>query len=176
MVIALFGGLAGIFEMSRKEKGTVISGVAIATALMPPLCTAGYGISTGSLSYFIGALYLFSINCIFIILATYLMVKYLHFSEVQFQDNRKESRTKTIMSIVIVLMIVPSIWSAVKMVKDNRFSTNAEAFISENKNLENGYIYDYRSRHRRRQHRDFHCRRASYGHREETPCRISRKA
>lgn len=149
VVIALFGGLAGIFEMSRKEKGTVISGVAIATALMPPLCTAGYGISTGSLSYFIGALYLFTINCIFIILATYLMVKYLHFSEVQFQDNRKESRTKTIMSIVIVLMIVPSIWSAVKMVKDNRFSTNAEAFISENKNLENGYIYDYRINHRK---------------------------
>ena len=66
VVIALFGGLAGIFEMSRKEKGTVISGVAIATALMPPLCTAGYGVASGSLFIFLGALYLFFINCIFI--------------------------------------------------------------------------------------------------------------
>lgn len=143
VMIALFGGLAGIFEMSRKEKGTVISGVAIATALMPPLCTAGYGIANASLSCFAGALYLFFINCIFIILSTYLMVKYLRFSEVEFQDSAKAKRTKTLMTIVILLVIVPSIWSAITMIRENRFSINAEDFISENKNLENGYIYDY---------------------------------
>lgn len=143
VMIALFGGLAGIFEMSRKEKGTVISGVAIATALMPPLCTAGYGIATGSFQYFIGALYLFSINCIFIILATYIMVKYLKFSEIEFQDNSKGKKTKTLMTAIILLVTVPSIWSAVLMIKENAFKIDVEEFVEENKNLEKGYIYDY---------------------------------
>ncbi len=76
VLIALFGGFAGILETSRKEKGTVMSGVAIATALMPPLCTVGYGLATFTPSYFIGALYLFSINCIFIALAVVMNVAY----------------------------------------------------------------------------------------------------
>ena len=71
VLIALFGGFAGILEQCRKDKGTVFSGVAIATALMPPLCTAGYGLACGEFSYFLGALYLFVINCTFIMLATY---------------------------------------------------------------------------------------------------------
>ena len=75
VLIALFGGLAGILESSRKEKGTVLSGVAIATALMPPLCTAGYGLAKGNFQYFIGAMLLFMINGVFIILATYIMTK-----------------------------------------------------------------------------------------------------
>ena len=70
VMIALFGGFAGIFEQCRKEKGTVFSGVAIATALMPPLCTAGYGLATGNFTSFLGALYLFCINCLFITMAT----------------------------------------------------------------------------------------------------------
>lgn len=144
VMIAFFGGLAGIFEMCRKEKGTVISGVAIATALMPPLCTAGYGIASASLTYFLGALYLFSINCIFIILATYIMVKYLHFSEVEFQDAATHKRTKAIMTTVVILVIVPSIWSAFFMIKENRFKMEVEEFVAENKNLEKGYIYDYK--------------------------------
>ena len=143
VMIALFGGLAGILEISRKEKGTVLSGVAIATALMPPLCTAGYGLAIGSLSYFAGALYLFSINCVFIILATFAMVKYLHFSEFQFQDSGKAHKTKTIMTAIIILVIVPSIWSAFVMIRENRFEMEVEEFVRENKNLENGYIYDH---------------------------------
>ena len=79
VMIALFGGFAGILEQCRKDKGTVFSGVAIATALMPPLCTAGYGLACGELSYFLGALYLFVINCTFIMLATYAGVKYFKF-------------------------------------------------------------------------------------------------
>ena len=149
VMIALFGGLAGIFEQSRKEKGTVISGVAIATALMPPLCTAGYGLASGHITYFFGALYLFSINCVFIILATYIMVKYLKFEEMQFSDGGTAKKTKTIMSIVIILMIVPSIWSAFVMIRENSFSINVESFIKENKNLDNGYIYDYKLSYRK---------------------------
>jgi len=74
VLIALFGGLAGIIATTRKEKTIVIPGVAIATALMPPLCTAGYGIATGSAHYFFGAFYLFFINCVFIAFSTLLVV------------------------------------------------------------------------------------------------------
>lgn len=144
VMIALFGGLAGIFELSRKEKGTVISGVAIATALMPPLCTAGYGIASGALNYFLGALYLFFINCIFIVLATYIMVKYLKFNEVEFQDAKTGKRTRTLMTAIVILFIVPSILSAVGMIRENKFKIEVESFISENKNLDKGYIYDYK--------------------------------
>jgi uncharacterized hydrophobic protein (TIGR00271 family) len=79
VLIALFGGFAGIFEQCRKEKGTVFSGVAIATALMPPLCTAGFGLARGNFAWLLGALYLFFINCLFIMLATYVSVKYFKF-------------------------------------------------------------------------------------------------
>ena len=77
VLIAFFGGMAGILENSRKERGTVLSGVAIATALMPPLCTAGYGLAHANMHFFLGALYLFLINSVFIALATFLMVRYL---------------------------------------------------------------------------------------------------
>lgn len=149
VMIALFGGLAGIFEMSRKEKGTVISGVAIATALMPPLCTAGYGVASGSLFIFLGALYLFFINCIFIILATYLMVKYLHFHEIEIPDKVKAKRTKTWITVVVILVIAPSIWSAFTMIRENKFNINVENFVAENKNLETGYIYDHKISYRK---------------------------
>ena len=94
--IALIGGFAGILEQCRKEKGTVFSGVAIATALMPPLCTAGFGIACGNLTYFLGALYLFFINCLFIMLATYISVKYFKFRQVEFEDPAKGKRTKRV--------------------------------------------------------------------------------
>ena len=94
--------------------------------------------------YFLGALYLFVINCIFIVLATYIMVKYLNFSGIEFQDNKKEKRTKTLITAIVILFIVPSILSAMSMIRENKFKIEVEAFIAENKNLEKGYIYDYR--------------------------------
>lgn len=145
VMIALFGGAAGILELCRKEKGTVLSGVAIATALMPPLCTAGYGITSGNFQYFIGAIYLFFINGIFIILATYIMVKYLGFDEVKFQDEARGTKVKRIISVVVILVAVPSIWSATIMIRDNKFAQNVAAFVKENKTIGNNYIYDYQS-------------------------------
>ena len=109
VLIALFGGSAGIFEQCRKEKGTVFSGVAIATALMPPMCTAGYGLANGNLHYFFGALYLFFINCVFIALATYIAAKLLHFRPKSFTDAKIEKRTKCILTILMLIFIVPSI-------------------------------------------------------------------
>ena len=100
VMIALFGGLAGTLETARKEKGTVLSGVAIATALMPPLCTVGYGIANLSWKYTIGASFLFVINCIFIALAAYIMAKFLKYPNVNNQPNH--AKYKYITYVIIV--------------------------------------------------------------------------
>ena len=142
VLIALFGGVAGIIETSRKEKGTVISGVAIATALMPPLCTVGYGLATFNMHYLFGALYLFFINSIFIALATYLAVKWLHFPVVHYADITKNRKTKRNIIIGLIIIIIPSIFSAVKVVGENNFNQNAKDFLRENKTLDRTYIYD----------------------------------
>lgn len=147
VLIALFGGFAGIFEQCRKSKGTVFSGVAIATALMPPLCTAGFGIASGNLTYFIGAFYLFAINCLFITLATYITVKYLKFREVEFSDASLQQRTKKIITVTMILFLIPSIWSAVLMIKQTNFEQKATAFVEKNKVIGNAFIYDHKISH-----------------------------
>ena len=147
VLIALFGGFAGIFEQCRKDKGTVFAGVAIATALMPPLCTAGYGLASGNLHYFAGALYLFIINCLFIMLATYTMVKDLKFSAKEIADEKLRLRTKAVSTILIILFIIPSIWSAVLLVKQTNFEDRALAFIEDNKTVDKSFIYDHKITH-----------------------------
>ena len=147
VLIALFGGFAGILEQSRKEKGTVFSGVAIATALMPPLCTAGFGLANGNLAYFLGALYLFFINCLFIMLATYISVKYFKFRQTEYEDQATGRKTKRISSILILLFIIPSIWSAVTLIQRTNFETNATAFIEYSKSYNKSIIYDYKIDH-----------------------------
>ena len=143
VLIALFGGLAGILENSRKERGTTIAGVAIATALMPPLCTAGYGLSCLNMHYFLGAMYLFIINSVFITLATYVMVKYLRFKTVTGINPALAKRRSHLMSAIIAIVVIPSVISAVAMVKDNNFERNVEAFVRENKLVSRSYIYDW---------------------------------
>ena len=147
--IALFGGFAGIFELSRKEKGTVFSGVAIATALMPPLCTAGYGLASGNFIYFAGAIYLFLINCIFIMLATYITVRYLHFAQKTYETAERKKKSKRIITALIVIIIVPSIFSAISMVKENQFEQNVQKFVGANRTIGKSYIYDYKITHRK---------------------------
>ena len=149
VVIAFFGGLAGIFEMSRKKKGTVLSGVAIATALMPPLCTAGYGLASLNMRYFAGALLLFSINTVFITLATLMMVKFLKYPERQFQNEKTARHVRNWITVAVVLVTVPSIWSAVVMIRKNSIEMKVESFIADNKNLDNGYISDYKTDYRK---------------------------
>lgn len=147
VLIALAGGFAGILEQCRKEKGTVFAGVAIATALMPPLCTAGFGLASGNFVYFMGASYLFVINCIFIMLATYISVKYFGFREVAFSDVLAQRRTRTLSSVLIVLFIVPSIWSAVTFVRQNNFEGNATTFAEQCKVYGRTILYEYKIDH-----------------------------
>lgn len=143
VLIALFGGFAGIVEISRREKGTVISGVAIATALMPPLCTAGFGLASGSLKYFAGAMYLFFINSIFIAIATFLTVKYLKFPMASFTDPAKKKKVSRWIAVLTIVIIIPSVYSAIVMIRENNFNHTAKEFIAENKELARSYIYDY---------------------------------
>jgi len=141
VLIALFGGVAGMLEHARKERGNVISGVAIATALMPPLCTLGYGISKLSLNYIMGATYLFLINSVFIALATFFMSKFLGFANIP--DERRLRHNRRIVAFVLLIMIVPSVVTAIYTIRDNNFTTNAERFVHENKTIGSSYIFDY---------------------------------
>ena len=142
VLIALFGGVAGMMEHSRKERGNVISGVAIATALMPPLCTMGYGIARLSLTYILGATYLFMINSFFIALATFFMSKFLGFESADADANSLRHGHRVVTAVLLV-MLVPSIISAIGTIRDNNFETNAERFVQNNKTIGSSYIFDH---------------------------------
>ena len=154
VLIALFGGFAGILETSRKEKGTVISGVAIATALMPPLCTIGYGISRLHLTFVFGALYLFLINTIFIALATFLAVKLFKFPAVKVDEAEAEGKRKGLSKswygVILLVIILPSIWTAINVVKENNFKIHAAQLVKEHKNMGKSFVYDYRTNYSRK--------------------------
>ncbi|MCO6486819.1 MAG: DUF389 domain-containing protein [Phaeodactylibacter sp.] len=137
VLIALFGGLAGIVAGSRKEKSNAIPGVAIATALMPPLCTAGYGLATAQWNYFFGAFYLFFINSVFISFSTYLIVRLLRFKTKDFVDAARERRVKQSIAVFIILTIIPSVYTAYRVVKQSIFERNAQQFISQEMRFDN---------------------------------------
>lgn len=130
VLIAFFGGLA--LMVARTKRGTVASvifGVAIATALMPPLCTAGYGLAQGNWSYFFGAMYLFLINTIFIALATFLVLKLLSFPMLKYANSAKRKRTAQLASAVAVIVMIPAIFTFVRVYKENKINTQVSAFI-----------------------------------------------
>lgn len=142
VLIAFFGGLVGVIAITRVEKGNPIPGVAIATALMPPLCTAGFGLATFNFSYFIGAFYLYSINCFFICIATFLVVKYLHYPS-SIVDSKYEKRIRYGISFLILVMIIPSSYLAYNLYNEKKFTKTAELFLQ--KEFEkNGYTLIYK--------------------------------
>lgn len=131
VLIAFFGGLAGIVAGSRKNISNAIPGVAIATALMPPLCTAGYGLGTGNFYFFIGAFYLFLINCVFISLSTFLIVRFLKFKPVEFLDHKREAKVRKYIWTIVLLTLLPSIFLAYKFVGEEIFKQHAQLFITK---------------------------------------------
>ncbi len=140
VLIAFFGGFAGIIALSSKQKGNVIPGVAIATALMPPLCTAGYGLATLQWSFFLGAFYLFLINSVFIALSTLITVRYLRFPVIHLLDASKELVAKRIIWAVILLTILPSLYLGYTFVQDNRFIQKANNFIELETRIPDEYL------------------------------------
>lgn len=128
--IALVGGLAGIVALSTKEKGNVIPGVAIATALMPPLCTAGFGLATGNWLYFLGAFYLYFINSVFISLTTFIGVRVMRFQRKQFVDKAREKLVKRYIVAIAVLTMCPAVYLTYGIVKETFYQSAANSFIS----------------------------------------------
>jgi len=140
VIIALFGGLAGIIAMSSKLKGNVIPGVAIATALMPPLCTTGYGLATGKWNFAIGAFYLFTINTIFIALASGLVSKLLNFPIRNILDEKRKRKINNIITVVIILCLLPSVYLGYRLVLEERFKNNAKKYVSNVSQFEGIYL------------------------------------
>ena len=131
IAVAFFGGSAGIIAGSRKLKNNVVPGVAIATALMPPLCTVGFGLATLRWDFVTGALYLFGINSVFIALPTYFYIKYLRFPVKEFVDPHKEIRIKRVIYFFIVLIMIPSAFIFYNVLQSSFFSRDAGAFLAE---------------------------------------------
>ena len=140
--IALFGGLAGVVALSTKEKGNVIPGVAIATALMPPLCTAGYGLASGNLIYFLGAFYLYFINSVFISLATFIGVRVMHFQRKEFVDKKREKTVRKYIILIVVLTMCPAVYLTFGIIKSTFYETAANHFINTELNFENTQVLD----------------------------------
>jgi uncharacterized hydrophobic protein (TIGR00271 family) len=142
VLIALFGGLAGILALSSRQKGNVIPGVAIATALMPPLCTAGFGLATLNMKFFLGAFYLFSINTVFIAWATYITVKLLNFPQKHFENKKKELKTERIVTAIVLITIIPSIYFAYQFNREMKFDSMAKNFLKSSTAIEGNYLFD----------------------------------
>ncbi len=140
VLIALFGGVAGAVALTRKGHSNAIPGVAIATALMPPLCTAGYGLATGQWSFLFGALYLFSINCVFIALATFLVCRVLPLPTHDFVSRKRAQRVQLSIWAVALLTAAPSVYLAIGIVRDGTFTHNAHRFVDEQLNLPGTYV------------------------------------
>ena len=137
VLIGLFGGLAGIVAVTRKEKTNVIPGVAIATALMPPLCTAGFGLATGHWNYFFGAFYLYTINFVFIALSAFFIVRAFHIAEKKYVDPQIAQRAQRYILAVAIVTMLPSSYLAYQLVTEEVFKAKASAFVSENLNFAN---------------------------------------
>ena len=129
--VALFGGAAGILSIGSKNKGQVLPGVAIATSLMPPLCTAGYGLATMQMHFFLGALYLFFTNMIFIFFATWIGVKLMGFHKVVYQNEKRARRIHVIAYSIVAATVGVSIYLTVVMVGHNIFIDKAAAFVEK---------------------------------------------
>ncbi|HHB78739.1 MAG TPA: DUF389 domain-containing protein [Saprospiraceae bacterium] len=143
VLIATFGGLIGIIVSTREGYSNAIPGVAIATALMPPLCTAGYGLASANWEYFFGALYLFFINGIFIALATMVVVRYLKFPMRSYIDAKTERRARNAIIFLALITIIPSVFVAINVVKEVVFTQKAESFVNTHFNFDNRAVIKY---------------------------------
>ena len=143
ILIALFGGLAGMVAQTRKDRtGTVIPGVAIATALMPPLCTVGYGLATLQFRFMLGALYLFTINTVFIALASFIVTRVMKFQMIGDLEPLKLKKLKNMMILIIILVTLPSILIAISIIQRSSFEANYKHFVDEAFNYDNTFVVE----------------------------------
>ena len=131
VLIAFFGGAAGLIAGSSKSKGHVLPGVAIATALMPPLCTAGFGIATGNWAFFFGAIYLYIINSVFIAFATFVMVRIMRFPMKSVASGDMRKRSYRWITVIAVCTLIPSIYLSIRLVRDSYQEQRAKQFVAD---------------------------------------------
>ena len=144
VLIAIFGGTAGIIGLTREERGNVIPGVAIATALMPPLCTAGFGIATHSTKFFLGALYLFFINSFFICLSAFVVLKILRVPAKEYISEENFRRQRILLTVLGVLIILPSLNMAYISVQENLRNVQTKAYIEKFFNTNSRRVVSYK--------------------------------
>lgn len=144
VLIGFFGGAAGILAIAAKNKGNVIPGVAIATALMPPLCTAGYGLATLQPNYLFGALYLFFINSVFIAVATYAGIKLMRFKLKAFADPVRARRVRRTVYIIATLTMIPAIFLTYVMFVENNFKNDCQDFVNNEFNFPDTQVLNYK--------------------------------
>lgn len=144
VAIALFGGAAGAIGFTRREVSNVVPGVSIATALMPPLCTAGYGLATAHWAFMAGALYLFFINAAFISLSMFLVARILPLPHHEFENLRQARRAKVLFWLVALLTAVPSVYLGARIVRRTTFEHNAQRFVDEELNLPGAFVVTQR--------------------------------
>lgn len=143
VLIALVGGLAGFVAQTRRDRtSTVIPGVAIATALIPPLCTSGFGLATGQWRFFFGAFYLFLINTVFIAVATFLVVRFLKYERKVLLDSAKSRRINQLMLTITLLTIVPSVVVGFRMVRTSIFESSADRYVDQVFQFENTRVIE----------------------------------
>lgn len=138
--IAFAGGLAGVVGATRREKGNVIPGVAIATALMPPLCTVGYGLATQHWYFSLGALYLFFINSVFICMATVLVARFMRLHRHEYENEARRRRVNLYILIIGVLTAAPSVWLGYRIVQKAVFENAAQNFVRNEFNHQNTQV------------------------------------
>ena len=143
VLIALFGGAAGILAISTKSKNNVIPGVAIATALMPPLCTAGYGLAVSNTSYFFGAFYLYFINTVFIAFTTCIGVRLLHFHRKKFVDREKMKRVNYYIISIVIITMLPAGYMTWSIIKQSVIENNIEKFVRDELDNSGTYIVSH---------------------------------
>lgn len=143
ILIAFFGGLVGVIAITRKEKGNPIPGVAIATALMPPLCTAGYGLAIGNFHFFGGAIYLYTINCVFICVATFLIVKFLDYPRLIQFEKAREKQITFVITLLTIILLLPSIYFGYTLFEERKFEQKVNTFI-QNEFTDKGYTIIYK--------------------------------
>lgn len=144
VLIAIFGGAAGILALSTKGKGNVLPGVAIATALMPPLCTAGYGLAVGKYSFFFGALYLFFINTVFIALSTFIGVRMLRFQRRAFADAAALQHVRKYIIVIVVLTMIPATYMTTQIIRESIQDNNTQQFVKNELTLKGTQIISYK--------------------------------
>lgn len=140
VLIAFLGGLAGIIAISSRTKGNIIAGAAIATALMPPLCTAGYGLASGNINFFLSAMYLFTINVVFIAISSVLICRFLKFPISSNVQEKYKTRVKSLLSFISIITIIPSVYFGYALVQREHFSENADRFVTDISVFEGSYL------------------------------------